>query len=58
MVRAYIYDKYYSEGTPDGILGNLKAIKELVTSHYMQDINKGVIKVGTGGELFFDPKID
>ena len=58
VVRAYIYDKYYCEGTPDGILGNLKAIKELVTSHYMQDINKGVIKVGTGGELFFDPKID
>ena len=58
VVRAYIYDKYYCEGTPDGILANLKAIKELVTSHYMQDINKGVIKVGTGGELFFDPKID
>ena len=58
VVRAYIYDKYYCEGTPDGILSNLKPIKELVTSHYMQDINKGVIKVGTGGELFFDPKID
>ena len=58
VVKAYIYDHYYCEGTPDGILANLPDIKKLAEEHYKQGINKGVIKMGNGGELFFDPRID
>lgn len=58
VVRAYIYDDYYCEGTPENISENLPAIKELISMHYQQGIDKGVIKVGTGGYLSFNPKID
>ena len=58
VVRAYIYDDYYCEGTPENISENLPAIKELIAMHYQQGIDKGVIKVGTGGYLSFNPKID
>ena len=58
VVRAYIYDNYYCEGAPENILKSLGPIKELAEQHYAQDINKGVIKVGTDGYLSFNPKID
>ena len=58
VVRAYIYDNYYCEGAPDNILKSLSSIKELAEQHYAQDVNKGVIKVGTDGYLSFNPKID
>ena len=58
VVRAYIYDDYYCEGTPENITENLPAIKELISRHFQENINKGVIKVGSGGYLSFNPKID
>ena len=58
VVRTYIYDNYYCEGTPENIMNSLSAIKELVEQHFAEDINKGVIKVGTDGYLSFSPKID
>lgn len=58
IVRTYFDDNYYCEGTPENILKNLSAIKELAEQHYSQNINKGVIKVGTDGYLSFSPRID
>ena len=58
IVRTYLDDNYYCEGTPENILKNLSAIKELAEQHYAQNINKGVIKVGTDGYLSFSPRID
>ena len=58
VVRAYIYDDYYCEGTPENITENLAAIKELIAKHFQENIDKGVIKVGSGGYLSFNPKID
>ena len=58
IVRTYLDDNYYFEGTPENILKNLSAIKELAEQHYAQGINKGVIKVGADGYLSFSPRID
>ena len=58
VVRAYLGDQYYCEGAPENIFKSLPAIKELAEQHYAQNIDKGVIKVGTNGYLSFNPKID
>ena len=58
VVRAYVYDEYYCEGTPENIMENLGPLKELIAQHYQENINKGIIKIGTGGYLSFNPKID
>ncbi len=58
IVRAYIYDNYYCEGTPQNIIENMSAIRQLVEEHYKQDITRGVIKVGKGNYLAFSPQID
>ena len=58
VVRTYLDDNYYCEGTPENILKNLSAIKELAEQHYALNINKGVIKVGAEGYLSFSPRID
>lgn len=58
IVRAYIYENYYCEGTPQNIIENMSAIRQLVEEHYKQDITRGVIKVGKGNYLAFSPQID
>ena len=58
IVRAYIYDNYYCEGTPANIIENMQAIRQLVEEHYKQGITRGVIKVGKGNYLAFSPQID
>ena len=58
VVRAYIYDNYYCEGTPANIIENMPAIRQLVAEHYKQNITRGVIKVGKGNYLAFSPQID
>lgn len=58
IVRAYIYDDYYVEGTPENITSNMKRVHQLVEEHYKQGINRGVIKVSKGEYIAFDPQID
>ena len=58
IVRAYIYDDYYIEGTPENITTNMKRVHQLIEEHYRQGITRGVIKVSKGEYIAFDPQID
>ncbi len=58
IVKAYIYDDYYIEGTPEHITDNMKRIHQLIEEHYKQGIIRGVIRVSKGNYMAFDPKID
>ena len=59
IVRAYIYDDYYCEGTPEAMIERMPDIKTVVSEHFVNGINKGVIKVVSGTDILpFDPKID
>ena len=58
IVKAYIYDDYYIEGTPENITSNMKRIHQLVEEHYKSGIVRGVIRVSKGNYMAFDPQID
>ena len=58
IIRAYIYDNYYFEGTPANIIANMQGIRQLLEEHYKQGITRGVIKVGNNNYLAFSPQID
>lgn len=58
IVKAYINENYYCEGEPSEISANLEKIKTLISEQYNAGVNKGVIRVGSGGYMAFDPKID
>lgn len=58
IVRAYVNDNYYCEGTPSEISNSLSDIRALMADQYSKGINKGVIRVGTDGYFSFSPKID
>ncbi len=58
VVKAYIYDNYYCEGTPENITANLSGISRLLQEHYQQNITRGVVKVGKSGYLSFSPNIE
>ena len=57
IIRAYIYDNYYFEGTPANIIANMQGIRQLLEEHYKQGITRGVIKVGNNNYLAFSPQI-
>ena len=58
IIRAYIYDNYYFEGTPSNIIANMQGIRQLLEEHYKQGITRGVIKVGNNNYLAFSPQIN
>ena len=58
IVKAYIYDELYCEGTPEHITQQMGSIKKLVEEQYSQGITRGVIKVGKDNYLAFSPKIE
>lgn len=57
IVKAYIYDDLYCEGTPENITNQMGAVKRLVEEQYKQGIVRGVIKVGKDNYIAFSPKL-
>lgn len=57
VVRAYIYDELYCEGTPANITSSMKVVRKLVSELYTEGIDKGIIKVGKDNYIAFDPRI-
>ena len=58
VVRAYIYDELYCEGTPENIKNSMGKIYQLLTSLYTDNITHGAIKVGTDGYIAYSPVFD
>lgn len=58
VVKAFIYDDLYCEGTPVNITNNMPAIKKLVSNLYSEGTTRGIIKVGKDEYLSFDPQIE
>ena len=58
VVKAYIYDDLYCEGTPENIKNSMPAIYELLTALYKKDITHGVVKVGSDGYIAYSPSFE
>lgn len=58
VVRAYIYDELYCEGTPENINNSMDDIYKLLTQLYKENITHGVIKVGTDDYLAYSPQYE
>ncbi len=55
IIRAYIYDELYCEGTPSNITENMESLQKLLQELYRQEVSRGVIKIGNDGYLAFSP---
>jgi cell division protein FtsQ len=58
IVKAYIYDDLYCEGTPSNIRDNMGNVKQLMEELYQEEVTRGVIKVGRDNYISFSPRID
>jgi len=58
VVKAYIYDNLYCEGTPENIKNSMDKIYELLTSLYKKDITHGVVKVGSDDYIAYSPTFE
>ncbi len=58
VVRAYIKDQLYCEGTPANIRDNMAGIAKLAQELYQKGIDRGIIKVGKNNYLSFSPQIE
>lgn len=58
VVRAYIKDQLYCEGTPANIRDNMAGIAKLAQELYQKGIDRGIIKVGKNSYLSFSPQIE
>lgn len=58
VVKAYIRDKLYCEGTPANIMANMSGISKLAQELYTQDVTRGIIKVGKDNYLSFNPQVE
>ncbi len=57
VVKAYIYDSLYCEGTPANITSSMESVARLVSELYADNVDKGIIRVGKDNYLSFDPNI-
>lgn len=57
VVKAYIYDSLYCEGTPANITASMESVARLVSELYAENVDKGIIRVGKDNYLSFDPNI-
>ena len=57
IVKAYIYDDLYCEGTPANITSSMESVARLVSELYAENVDKGIIRVGKDNYLVFDPNI-
>lgn len=53
--KAYINDNLYCEGTAESITDNMDALKEILADLYGKGIERGVIRINTGGHYSFSP---
>ncbi|WP_324824650.1 cell division protein FtsQ/DivIB [Sinanaerobacter sp. ZZT-01] len=58
VIKAYIYDYLYCEGTPENIRENMDKLKSVLYKLYTQGIERGVIKMGSDGYFSFSPEIE
>ena len=58
VVKAYIKDQLYVEGTPANIMDNMQGIAKLAQELYQKGIDRGIIKVGKNNYLSFSPQIE
>ena len=58
IVKAYIRDQLYCEGTPSNIMENMSGISRLAQELYTEDVTRGIIKVGKDNYLSFNPQVE
>lgn len=58
IIKAYIYDSLYCEGTPENIRENMGNLKNVLYKLYTQGIERGVVKMGSKGYFSFSPEIE
>lgn len=55
ILRAYIYDQFVCEGTPENFMNNLDSLKQVLFYSHTQNIERGMIKIGGDGHLAWQP---
>lgn len=57
IIKAYIYDYLTCEGTAENIRNGMGGLSKLLKKLYDQGVERGVVKIGSDGYLFFSPEI-
>ncbi len=58
LIRAYIYDTLYCEGSPENILKSMDDLEDVLYDLYIQGIERGVIRVGGNGYYSFSASFE
>jgi cell division protein FtsQ len=55
IIRAYVYDHLICEGTPENFSASLRYLKTFLLELDAKEINRGMVKIGGGGYLVWQP---